>query len=222
MEELSNDEALAFFARLFPAGLRDPALLAELCPDGWSASPLHHALHPTAEQRYAEHVRLAERMRGFRSKLAPAEIEEPTPSFEQFIRDEEADQLAKPATPAPPTTDEDEFADLLGQCLWDVFSDNHDVIAADGRIVSLGSFRGSGGFLADFLEYGPTPPPPDDPDDLWSSWDRSDYLRFYMGTAFISGRADLTPVYALIFRRLQIPRSRLAIRLPPHPHRRFR
>lgn len=32
---------------------------------------------------------------------------------------------------------------LLGLCLWDVFSDNHDVIAADGRVVHLGSFRGS-------------------------------------------------------------------------------
>lgn len=28
-------------------------------------------------------------------------------------------------------------------------------------------------------------------------------MRFYMGTAFISGRADLTPVYAMIFRRLR-------------------
>jgi len=36
-------------------------------------------------------------------------------------------------------------------------------------------------------------------DDLWSM----DYCRFYMGTIWISDRADLTPVYAMIFHRLK-------------------
>ena len=34
-------------------------------------------------------------------------------------------------------------------------------------------------------------------------WSEGDYLRFYMGTIWISQRADLTPVYAMIFRRLK-------------------
>jgi hypothetical protein len=36
-------------------------------------------------------------------------------------------------------------------------------------------------------------------DDLWSM----DYCQFYMGTIWISDRADLTPVYAMIFHRLK-------------------
>jgi hypothetical protein len=34
-------------------------------------------------------------------------------------------------------------------------------------------------------------------------WREGDYLRFYLGTIWISRRADLTPVYAMIFRRLR-------------------
>lgn len=35
------------------------------------------------------------------------------------------------------------------------------------------------------------------------SWQEGDYLRFYLGTIWIAGRADLAPVYAMIFRRLK-------------------
>ena len=54
---------------------------------------------------------------------------------------------------------------MVGRALWDVFSDNHDVIAPDGR------------------------------EAVWLHG-------FYMGTIWINDRADLTPVYAMIFRRL--------------------
>ena len=76
-------------------------------------------------------------------------------------------------------------------CLWDVFSDNHDVIAADGRVADIGSFRGASRFLDSHLSR--------DQD----GWRREDYLRFYLGTIGISRRADLMPVYAMIFRRLK-------------------
>ena len=33
------------------------------------------------------------------------------------------------------------IADLLGQCLWDVFSNNHEVFTAEGAVVDLGTFR---------------------------------------------------------------------------------
>jgi len=39
--------------------------------------------------------------------------------------------------------------------------------------------------------------------ELWSAGDGGDYMRFYMGTCWVSGRADLTPAYQLIFRRLK-------------------
>jgi len=44
-----------------------------------------------------------------------------------------------------------EVGELVGQCLWDVFSDSHEVVGQDGRVLDLGLFRGSGGFLADVL-----------------------------------------------------------------------
>lgn len=34
-------------------------------------------------------------------------------------------------------------------------------------------------------------------------WREGDYLRFYMGTIWIGRRADLAPVYAMIFSRLK-------------------
>lgn len=52
--------------------------------------------------------------------------------------------------PEPVKSDE-EVTELVGLCLWDVFSDNHDVIAADGRISDIGSFRGAGAFLDEHL-----------------------------------------------------------------------
>jgi hypothetical protein len=39
----------------------------------------------------------------------------------------------------------------VGLCLWDTFSDNHEVIAADGRLADIGSFRGPGAFIDEHL-----------------------------------------------------------------------
>jgi hypothetical protein len=74
-----------------------------------------------------------------------------------------------------------------------LFSDNHDVIAADGRVADIGSFRGAGAFLDEHLTGDR------------ESWREGDYLRFYLGTILIAARADLTPVYVMIFRRLKAP-----------------
>jgi len=90
-----------------------------------------------------------------------------------------------------PVNAREEVTELVALCLWDVFSNNHEVIGADGRVADIGSFRGAAGFLVEYLT-GPN-------DDLWSM----DYRRFYMGTIWISDRADLTPVYVMIFRRLK-------------------
>ncbi len=46
---------------------------------------------------------------------------------------------------------EREVRELVGKCLWDIFSDEHDVVALDDRIVHLGSWRGAAGFIADQL-----------------------------------------------------------------------
>ena len=82
-----------------------------------------------------------------------------------------------------------EVRELVGQCLWDVFSNNHEVVAPDGCVLDLGSFRASGGFLAEILNQQ-------------TGADHYDYIDFYMGTIWVAQRADLTPVYRMIFRRL--------------------
>jgi hypothetical protein len=60
----------------------------------------------------------------------------------------------------------------------------------DGVARAIGSFRGVSWFLDNHLSR------------YQDGREREDYLRFYMGTLGISRRADLTPVYAMIFHRL--------------------
>jgi hypothetical protein len=66
---------------------------------------------------------------------------------------------------------QEEVTEFVGLCLWDVFSDNHDVIAADGRVVDIGSFRGAGAFLDEHLTRGEDRWP--EGDYLASTWGRS-------------------------------------------------
>jgi hypothetical protein len=80
--------------------------------------------------------------------------------------------------------------ELVGLCLWDTFSDGHEVVAADGRLADIGSFRGAGAFIDEHVTRER------------DGWREGGYLRFYMGTMWIGQRADLAPVYAMIFSRL--------------------
>ncbi len=195
---LSEQEAFAFLGRLFPDGMKDPALIAELCPEGWGSSPLLFACyHPSPEVRYAESLEFSRNMKNLGLTLSrrkgevtqappdePEEPEEPEPTFEEFLAKNPLENLEVSAEQAI-----DEPAELLGLCLWDVFSDNHEVIAADGRVVDLGSFRGSAGVIADFFE-GSNDREEKSEDEMWSGWDGGDYMRFYMGTWWLERRAD--------------------------------
>ncbi len=189
MPTLTDKQALDFLSRLFPGGLRDPGLLAELCPEGWQASPLRLAFHPTDEQRYEEHLRwlkspiheISRRREGL-----PDPEEEPVPTFEEFLASE------KPG-PVFNSTDGQEFTELLGDCLWDILSNNHDLIDRNGDAVHFGSFRMVSGLIDDFLEDRAVD----------GNWRDGDHMRFYMGTSLIGHRTDLRPVYRLIFRRIR-------------------
>jgi hypothetical protein len=177
-EQVSEQECAAVLARLFPRGLAGEDVIAEVAPEGWERSPLLAVYHPSVEQVYRESVRLhrsLERLAGSR----PTGPAPPEPTLEE-IRERWHDE---------PVDREREVRELVGRCLWDVFSDNHDVIAPDGREVHLGSFRGTGDFIADLLN-----------DEVGSR--HYDFMDFYMGTIWINDRADLSPVYAMIFRRL--------------------
>lgn len=187
-ERLTHRELDALFDRLFPHGFAGSDVIAEVAPEGWEQSPLLACFHPSADRLFEEQLRMHRNLesltRHVRNRQSDAETRAPltAPTLDEVRRD---------YNPQPIRQDE-EVTDLVGSCLWDVFSDNHDVIMVDGRVADIGSFRGASAFLDEYLTR-----------DNRQGWSRGDYLRFYMGTAWISGRADLTPVYAMIFHRLR-------------------
>ncbi len=185
-KRLTTRELHSLFDELFPHGFAGADVLAEIAPEGWEQSPLLACFHPSVEQLFKERVALhrnLEELRrlGLRRRGETAGDSRPEPTLEDVRREYEAS----------PIEEEEEVTELVGLCLWDVFSDNHDVIAANGRLADIGSFRGAGALLDEHLTRDE------------EGWRRGDYLRFYLGTIWISRRADLTPVYAMIFRRLK-------------------
>lgn len=184
---MTDAELKEFFDRLFPHGFAGADVLAEIAPEGWEKSPLLACFHPSVEQVFKERVQIHRNIEGLISSRREREPDnrklaaKPEPTLDEV----RADWQDKPANVV------EEVTELVALCLWDVFSDNHEVIAADGRVADIGSFRGAARFLVEYLT-GPN-------DDLWNM----DYCRFYMGTIWISDRADLTPVYGMIFHRLK-------------------
>jgi hypothetical protein len=184
-KRLTDRELHTFFARLFPHGFAGADVLAEIAPEGWERSPLLACFHPSVDQLFEERVAIHRNMEEWRRlgrrREGTAALEpRPEPTLEDVRREYE------PAA----VNEEEEVTELVGLCLWDIFSDNHDVIAADGRLANIGSFRGAGAFLDEHLTRDQ------------EGWKDGDYMRFYMGTIWISRRADLIPVYAMILRRL--------------------
>ncbi|MBV8101131.1 MAG: hypothetical protein JOZ31_18465 [Verrucomicrobia bacterium] len=90
-------------------------------------------------------------------------------------------------------TEADRLGYLVGLCLWDALSDNHDLILPEGRLAHLGSFRATAGIISDFFHSA----------SLDASWGDEGYLDFYMGTWSIMDRTALKPIYRYIFERLQ-------------------
>lgn len=175
-DSLSWEECRELINELFPNGFTGEDVKKDIVPEGWDNSPLKKFFHPLPEQRYKEYVQMK------RNIIELIGEDEEIETFEQF----EAEYDDTPVEP------ERELRELVGLCLWDVFSDNHEVIAPDGRIADLGSARGSAGFIADWIS------------EQQNELRRYDYMDFYMGTRVISQRADLTPVYRMIFNRLQL------------------
>lgn len=185
-KRLTSRELHALFDRLFSHGFAGADMLAEIAPEGWEHSPLLACFHPSVEQLFEERVALHTNLQEWRQLRRQRQGEttvtsEPEPTIDDVRREHEPS----------PVKEEEEVTELLGLCLWDIFSDNHDVIAADGRMADIGSFRGAGAFLDHYLTRDQ------------EGWRDGDYMRFYMGTIWISRRADLAPVYAMIFRRLK-------------------
>jgi len=178
-QRYSDAECQTLLASLFPAGFAGKDVLEEIAPDGWPASALYFVFHPTLEQVHWEQVQLHRRFQNW-PWLPKHRVDEPEPTLE----DVRADYQDSPVD----TTRE--VGVLVATCLWDVFSNENEVVGRDGRLVDIGSWRGAAGFLADQLNREP-------------GERQYDYMDFYMGSFWVSERADLTPVYEMIFRRLK-------------------
>lgn len=159
-----------------------PALLEIVSPDGFKNSELVKVYHPTPEQQYREYrfsqLRSIKLGRLFKK---PFKIE-PTKSYDEFLK----------AIKPDPIKEEYEIASIFGDCIWDIFSNNHTVLNGQNESYHLGSWRGSGSFIADIIN------------DLEIAPDSTfDYMDFYMGSFVAQERADLTGVYEFIFKKLK-------------------
>jgi hypothetical protein len=173
----SEYELDAEFDTLFPQGFAGADVMVELAPTGWENSPMLAAFHPLPTQRHEEALRIHRNLLKLRRPDDQRPVP-PEPTLDDVSRDFRESTIDT----------EREVTELVGMCLWDVFSDSHDVVGPDGRLLDLGSFRASGEFLADYINRR-------------SGKQRYDYLSFYLGTCWIAHRADLTPVYRMIFGR---------------------
>jgi hypothetical protein len=140
---MSDAELRKFFGQMFPDGFAGADVVREIAPAEWKSSPLFACFHPSPEQVLAELLRMhrvSQELRALRCKNTLEEPERPDiaePTIEQVLAEWE-DQ---------PVNLTDEVTSIVGACLWDVFADNHNVVAADGRAVDIGSFRGASAFL---------------------------------------------------------------------------
>lgn len=125
---------------------------------------------------------MSENLVALQKALKKGPTDKPILSFEEFIKDIKAD----------PVDEQYEIVSIVGDCIWNLFSNNHTVYNADGESYHLGSWRGSGGFIADVINSLRLVP-----------GKSFDYMDFYMGSFLAKERADLTPVYEFIFEKLK-------------------
>lgn len=155
-------------------------LQARVAPEGWESSPYVRIHHPTVEQMYEEALIMHQNMSRLSAKKGEVQ---PPPTFEEIQKQaEQSDDTVEPLR---------ELLDVFGGCIWSVFSNNHTVTGSDGQEYDLGSFRGTGSFLASFIEKNYPEAP------------IFDYMDFYCADLLIERRADVTPIYELIFSKLK-------------------
>jgi hypothetical protein len=175
----SEAELLAEFDRLFPQGFAGPDVLQELAPEGWENSPLRAVIHPSLAQVFEPLLNSFRRISPLRKSTRPP-TSPPPPTRNNLAR----------KSPDNPLKVQREVGELVGKCLWDVFSDGKEVVAPDGGGLDLGTERASARILAEILNRQLD-------DDYYN------YLDFYIGTGSVARYADLTPVYCMIFGRLR-------------------
>jgi hypothetical protein len=151
----------------------------EIAPNGWGHSEFVYFFHPTPQRKYEEYIRMRDNLNSLTKKKNVEEREIDPSEFKQ-------DDLTGIA-------EWDEFQYLLGLCTYDIFSNNHEVIGADNKVFDIGSMRGAGRFIADFLNG----------QVQGTNSKEYDYIDFYMGTVWVSERGNLLPFYEYVFRKLK-------------------
>ena len=153
-------------------------LYDEIAPNEWINSDYILFLHPMPEQQYKEHKRMMENINWLTKKTKDQQKDIDISDFKQ-------DELTG-------IDEHKEFFYILGLVVYDIFSNNHEVIGEDRKIFNFGSFRGSGDFIAGFLN-----------NHYPEKSDRYNYMDFYMGTIWIRERGNLTPFYEHVFKKLK-------------------
>ncbi len=178
-KELPDDVCQLLIEELFRAL---PDLLPKVAPEGFSNSQLLYVYHPTPQRQYSEYRHSQLQLIKLKRRLKiPVDVE-PTKSYEQFLKE----------TELKPVDEQYELVSIYGNSLWNIFSNNHTVFDKKGNSYDLGSWRGSGGLIADVINQLQLVPNA-----------TFDYLDFYMGHYMDDERADLTAVYEFIFARLK-------------------
>ena len=134
-QRMSEVELHALFDGLFPSGFAGPDVLDQIAPEGWERSPLLACFHPSIERIFEERLlmhRNLEELRRMRRRRdgSLADESSPVPTLEDVRKEYE---------PSPVQQD-DEVTELVGLCLWDIFSDNHEVIGRTAAGPTSGLF----------------------------------------------------------------------------------
>lgn len=161
-----NEQAL--LDRLLPDGFAGAAVLAEIASEGWEQSPLLARFHPSVERVFEERLQMSRNLESLRNaRTRPDNAVEsdgaplPEPTLEDVRREHQPRSVRQ----------DEELTELVGQCLWDVFSYNHEVFAIDARVADIGSFHGASAFLDEYASGGIRP-----------TWREGDCMQFYLGT----------------------------------------
>lgn len=178
-KELPEDICEALLIELFQS---IPELLQTVAPNGFASSPLFLVFHPTPEQQYKEYCQMHENIAHLQRVRKKEEQIKPIECFEEFVKDLKIE----------PVDEQYEIISIFGDCLWNIFSNNHTVFNENKESYDLGSWRGSGGFIADVINK-----------EQLVAAKSFDYMDFYMGGVFREDRADLTPVYEFVFKKLK-------------------
>ena len=174
-ENKSNAECIKLITKFF---INNQQLLNIIAPNGWRNSEYVNFMHPTPKQQFEQHQRISTNLR--RLTKIPITEEDKLLTVSDFKQDDlnNINEL-------------EEFIYVLGHTVYDIFSNNHEVKGKDNKIYDLGSMRGSGSFIAGFINMN------------YPAENSYDYMDFYMGSEIFSERVDLYRFYEYIFKILQ-------------------